>query len=93
MAVFLMAMLVQRNKSLVLILVKQWQNFAWAYITIMIVAICLLTDKKSISLKATIKNINFPTKFSLGNIPNKFDVVDSKEVSLKISFQSITMHS
>ena len=49
----------------------------------MIVAICLLTDKKSISLKATIKNVNFPTKFSLGNIPNKFDVVDSKEVSLK----------
>ena len=49
----------------------------------MIVAICLLTDKKSISLKAIIKNANFPTKFSLGNIPNKFDVVDSKEVSLK----------
>ena len=37
-----------RIKSLMLILVKKIQNLAWVYITIMIIVICLLMEKKSI---------------------------------------------
>ena len=43
------------QKKLVLILVKQRQNFAWVYFTIMIILICLLKEKKSLSLKQVIK--------------------------------------
>ena len=43
-----MEALVNQRKSLVLILVKQRQN-SWVYIAIMIIAISMLTEKKSIS--------------------------------------------
>ena len=33
--------------------------------------------------KASNKNVNFPSQFCLGSISNKFDYVDSEEVSLK----------
>ena len=33
--------------------------------------------------KASNKNVNFPSQFCLGSISNKFDSVDSEEVSLK----------
>ena len=42
-------------------------------------------EKKFINLKL-VKNVsisNFPSQFCLGNISNKFDYVDSEEVSLK----------
>ena len=54
----LMAALVQEKKNLV-ILVKQRQNFAYACITIVIIVICLLTEKESISLKLIVKVSNF----------------------------------
>ena len=34
------------EKNLVLILVKQTQNFAWVYIIMLIIVICLLMEKK-----------------------------------------------
>ena len=33
--------------------------------------------------KASNKNVKFPSQFCLGSIPNKFDYIDSEEVSLK----------
>ena len=39
-------------------------------------------EKKSINLKLVIKN-NFSSNFCLGNIPNKFDYSDAKEMVLK----------
>ena len=49
--------------SLVLILVKQRQNDAWACITMMMTVICLLTEKKSIRLKQIIKMPTFQINF------------------------------
>ena len=46
MLIISMAALRQQSKSLVLILVKQIQNFASACITIMTIVICLLMKKK-----------------------------------------------
>ena len=85
-----MAVLVQQRKSLVLILVKQRQNFATIYITIMIIVICLIAEKKSISLKQIIKmstfQVNFVYEASLINLTsqNKLEKVDveSEEASL-----------
>ena len=70
----LLEALVQR-KSLVLILVKQVPNFSWVGIIMMIIVICLLMKKKSVSLKPIMK--------VLGSIPNGFAVTESREVSLK----------
>ena len=39
--------------------------------------------KENNKFKASIKNDNFPSRFCLGCIPNKFDYMDSEEVSLK----------
>ena len=62
------------EKSLVLILVKQMQNFPWVYIIILIIIICLLMEKmeKKCLVKANNKNINFPTQFCLESICNGF---------------------
>ena len=59
----LMAALVQQNKSLALILVKQEQKFVWVYITIIIIVTCLLTGKKSASLSLIIRVSNFQPIF------------------------------
>ena len=45
-----------------------------------VIVICLLTEKRS---KADNENLNFPTQFCLGSTSNKFNVVDSKQVSSK----------
>ena len=42
-----------------------------------------LNGKEIYNFKADSKNANFPTQSCLGNISNKFDAVESKEVSLK----------
>ena len=52
------------NTSLVLILVKQTGNFASVYIIMLIRVICLLMEKKSLSLKPTIKMLTFHVSFS-----------------------------
>ena len=51
-------------------------------ITIMIIVICWLTEKKIHKFKEDDKNVKFPTQFCLGNISNKFDYVKPEEVSL-----------
>ena len=77
-----MTALVQQRKGLVLILVREMKNFACVWF-----AFCLLTEKKSISLKLIIKKINFQfldkTQFCLESISNKFDTVEFREVSFK----------
>ena len=42
-----------------------------------------VNGKKVYKFKASYKNANFPCKCCLGNISNKFDYVDSEEVSFK----------
>ena len=42
-----------------------------------------VNGKEIYKFKADSKNANFPTQCCLGNISNKFDAVESKEVSLK----------
>ena len=47
----LMEALVYQKKSLVLILVKQIQSFAYVHITLTTIVTCLLTKNKFLSLK------------------------------------------
>ena len=49
----------------------------------MIIVICLLKTKKSISLKSIIRNANSPTQFFQESISIAFSPIDSREVSLK----------
>ena len=42
-----------------------------------------VNENVSNTFKVSNKNINFPSQFYLGRIPNKFDCIDSEEVSLK----------
>ena len=37
------------------ILLKQTQNFVWVYIKMLIIAICLLMERKALNLKLTIQ--------------------------------------
>ena len=46
----LMEALDHHRKSLILILVKQTQNFAWDFIIIMTIVICLLMENKCLNL-------------------------------------------
>ena len=48
----------------------------------LIIVICLLMEKKSLSLKGDNENVNFPTQFCFGNISNGFSAAESREVSL-----------
>ena len=62
----LTVVLVQPRKSLVLILVKQRQSFAWVCITIIIIVNLFVNRKIKIKklkkLKADDKNVKFPTQ-------------------------------
>ena len=53
-----MEALVHQRKKLVLILVNQTQNFAWVCIIMLIIVICLLMEKKYLSLKSTLKKLS-----------------------------------
>ena len=77
-----MGALVYQRKSLVLILLKPTQNFAWVCVVMLIIVICLLMDKKSLSLKPTIKMLIFRPQFCLGSISNGFSATESREVFL-----------
>ena len=48
----------------------------------MLIVICLLMERKSLSLMPTIKNVNFRTQYCLRSICNRFSATESKEVSL-----------
>ena len=52
-----------QRKGLVSILVKQTQEFAWVCIIIVIIVICLLMEKKSLSLKPGINMLIFQLNF------------------------------
>ena len=45
--------------GLILTSLKQRKNFAWVYITMVIIAICLLTKKKSLNLMPVMKMSTF----------------------------------
>ena len=68
----------KKNK---LILVKQTQNFAWVYIIMLIICICLLKEKNYWSLKLTMKMLTFQHNY-LGSISNRFSAAEFREVSL-----------
>ena len=57
-------------------------NFPWVYIIMLIIVICLLKKKETIKLQADNKNVNFLTRFCLGNISDWFSAAKSREVSL-----------
>ena len=57
-------------------------KFNWVCITMVIIVICLLTEK-IYKFKANNKNVNFPNQFCIGRISHKFDYVEAEEVSLK----------
>ena len=54
---------VHQKKGLVLILVKQTQNFAWVCTIMLVIVIYLLMENKSLSLKPTIKMLTFQLNF------------------------------
>ena len=60
------------EKGLVLILLKRIQNFAWIYIIMQIIVMCLLIQKKYLIFKAHNRNINLPARFCLGSISDGF---------------------
>ena len=64
------------EKSLELILVKETQNSTWVDITITVIVMHLLMEKKSLSLK--FNNVNL--QFCLGSISNGFRAIDSRGV-------------
>ena len=63
--------LVQR-KNIVLILLKQTQNFAWVYVIIFIIVNIFVNEKEVFKFKADNRNVNFRTQFCLGSISNGF---------------------
>ena len=70
--------LVQRKRSLILILVKQTRNFVYnsdnSYL--------FVNGKKIFKFKVDNKNVNFPTQVCLGSISTDFSALESREVSL-----------
>ena len=72
------------KKKFCIILIKQTQNFAWVYILMIIIVICLLLEKRFI--KADNKTVNFPTQFRRGSTSNRFGANESRKVSLKGNF-------
>ena len=62
MLLVLMEVLLHQKKGLISILVKQTQNLAWVYI-VMLILVILLTGKKSLNLKPTIKRLTFQLNF------------------------------
>ena len=74
--------LVHQRNILVLVLVKQTQNLAWAYIIMLILVFCLLMENRYLNLKPTIKTLTFQTQLYLGSISNGLSFTEFKEVSL-----------
>ena len=60
-----MKTLAQRGKNLVLILLKQKQEFVRVYIIILIIVTCFLMEKKYLNLKLTIKMLTSQLGFLL----------------------------
>ena len=58
------------------------QNFVWVCIITLIIVICLLIEKKTLTLRSTIKALDFPTQFCLGSMYNGFSATESRKASL-----------
>ena len=86
----LMEALVYQRKKLVLTSVKQGQNFGWVSITIVMIVICWVMEKKSLSLKPIIKIVNFPTQICLGSISNGFGATELI-LEMCVVFHAVTM--
>ena len=71
----------RQRRKLVLPSAKQGQSFAGAYITQAVIVICLLMEKKSLSLKPIIKIDNFANWICLGSISDRCDATESWEGS------------
>ena len=56
--------LVHHKQNLVLILVTKTQSFARVHMIMLIIIICLLMEKKSLSLKPTTKMLTFQLNFN-----------------------------
>ena len=89
-----MEALVHQRKSLIIILAKQTQHFAWISIIVLIIVICLLMEKKSLSLEPTIKKLTFKLN-SVLEVYLMDIVIPSLEIYLymkmRMIFQSITI--
>ena len=89
-----MEALVHQRKILIIILAKQTQHFAWISIIILIIVICLLMEKKSLSLEPTIKKLTFKLN-SVLEVYLMDIVIPSLEIYLymkmRMIFQSITI--
>ena len=62
---------------MILILLKETQNFVWVDIIMVIIVVCLLMENESLN-----KNVNFPIQFCLGSTYDGFGVLEPREVSL-----------
>ena len=87
----LMEALDHQKKCLLLILVKKAQNFACVCRIILLIVICLWIKKETLSLRSTVKKVNFPTKFCFESISNAFSATKSRKVSLKENVYNISV--
>ena len=76
-----MAALVQQKKSLLLILVKQKQDFTYVSILMVVMVICFEKEKKIHKFKAN--DINFPSQFCPESISKIFGAMEFRDVSFK----------
>ena len=67
-----------QTKSLILIVLKEIQNFMWVCF-VMLLIVC---GKEIFKFKADNKNMNFPNNFCLRSISNGFSATESRELSL-----------
>ena len=51
----------------------------------------LVNGKEIYKIKADNKHVNFWTQFCLGSISNKFDTIDSREVSLTVNVHNFSV--
>ena len=81
-----------QRKSLVLILLKGNTKFCLSLHYNADNIYLFVNGKETFKFKADNKNVNFPTQFCLGSIPNGFSNTESREVcDVDIIFQSITI--
>ena len=80
------------EKNLVLILVKQAQNFAWVcVIMLIIVHACLIMANKIFTFKTDNRNDTFPTQFCVRSISNGFSATKSREGFLNLNVYNFSV--
>ena len=81
-----------KKKSLVLILLKQIQNFVWVLHYSDDNIYLLVNGNKIFKFKIGNKNVNFPTQFCLGSISNVFSNTEPREASLNGNVYDFSVH-